>query len=71
MLHVGRSLAQQDAADAGHKDIEPYVKGEKPSDARKFPPRPRAQSALSGALPNLLERSRFAQHGAALELTPE
>eukprot|EP00969_Alexandrium_andersonii_P098402 4342763-Alexandrium_andersonii.AAC.1 len=31
----------------------------------------RVQSALSGALPALMERNRFAQHSAALQLTPE
>ena len=31
----------------------------------------RVQAALAGALPQLMEHSRFAQHGAALQMTPE
>eukprot|EP00969_Alexandrium_andersonii_P047387 2079029-Alexandrium_andersonii.AAC.1 len=71
MLYVGRSREQQRAAAAGNRPVEPYHDREKPNTTHDDAPMDRVQAALRGALPDLLERSRFAQHGAALQMTPQ
>ena len=71
MLFVGRTKMQQQNAKSGNTPVVVLYEGEAPKTTHSGPPVQRVEAALSGALPRLLERSRFAQHGAALQMTPE